>query len=527
LILAIVRVIAFWSEDPMLAYANNYDKIRSMRVFGLQPRNSQKPLYAGTPEQPWRYFKKTDSWHRISYFSSDLSFKLVQYMTMRIFKQRDGSMDIKVGTIPILLGLFLGIGYIFFKAMAKPFAAMGFALWILLIFDPVNLLFLNTWYLEFSAFAVTVLLVGTAWLWFVDLISTRSVIGWGSAWLFIIALNRNQYMFILLAILPLGILIIHQAERLDCSFFRTKKLTIAIIIIILPILIFGSKFGQLESTNNANRVDTVFGALLSATNDEAGMVKDLGLSYDCTRFVGKNWYTISHTDLYQYCPKVMKLPLWRIGLAVAKHPMAVYTIIETISTNHRGFLLKYLGQIEGSEFKKISDQHGFTYVSADQLLTTLPSHWINMIILICAIGPGIAGIMAWFMGKFRLSMMFMLNFIIFNYILIASILGDGYIEIERHTMLCFSFGILFFIFMLFWCGVGMHKLFLYFIGNNKNSCHRSGNNRIEEPCVPATSPVQTGRFGTVCRKRVGSGPIGGEPTTVGRQIRDLQGRLAY
>ncbi len=41
--------------------------------------------------------------------------------------------------------------------------------------------------------------------------------------------------------------------------------------------------------------------------------------------------------------------------------------------------------------------------------------------------------------------MFLLNGLLFNYALFSSILGDGYMEVERHAILCFSFGALFFI----------------------------------------------------------------------------------
>lgn len=154
LVVATLRAITFWATDPMLAYANNFDQIRTLRTFGLQPRDAQKTLYAATPDQPWRYFIQGDEWHSPTYPSSDLLFKLVQYGTMVAFSSSDGSMDIKIGTVPLLIGWFLGIWLIFRKLITNPLTGFGFAGWVLLVTDPINLLFLNTWYAEFSTFAI-------------------------------------------------------------------------------------------------------------------------------------------------------------------------------------------------------------------------------------------------------------------------------------------------------------------------------------------------------------------------------------
>jgi hypothetical protein len=255
---------------------------------------------------------------------------------------------------------------------------------------------------------------------------------------------------------------------------------------MLPVLVFSGAFGRLgllnaidnpitdavpkyrgfsmiEILNNANRADTVFGALLPATNDQAGMMKDLGLPYDkCKGFIGKNWYD-SWTDFERYCPEITKLPLFRIGIAAIKHPAAIHAIIQTISRDHRGFLQNHLGQIEGSKYSKITSESGFTYFSFDQLLAALPGFWITIIIYICALGPGVAGITAMVIGKFRWGIMLIFNCIMFNYILLSSILGDGYYEIGRHVILCFSYGAMFFVFLLIGCYHGMHKLIMYLI----------------------------------------------------------------
>ncbi|MGP1681631.1 MAG: hypothetical protein ACTS8S_04810, partial [Giesbergeria sp.] len=188
----------------MLAYANNYDQIRTLKVFGLHPKDSPTALYAMTPERPWRHFIQTDKLHAPIYPSSDLIFKTIQFGAMAAFRDSEGAMDIKIASAPVLIGWLLGIWLIFRRLTTKPLAALGFAGWILLVADPINLLFLNTWYAEFAAFAIATLFVGIAWLWLFRLISLRWALIWGSACLIVLSLNRNQYMFLLPAVAGLA-----------------------------------------------------------------------------------------------------------------------------------------------------------------------------------------------------------------------------------------------------------------------------------------------------------------------------------
>ena len=54
------------------------------------------------------------------------------------------------------------------------------------------------------------------------------------------------------------------------------------------------------------------------------------------------------------------------------------------------------------------------------------------------------------MKQRRWAFMFLLSGLLFNYALFSSILGDGYFELERHAILCFSFGALFFVLVGSW-----------------------------------------------------------------------------
>lgn len=471
LVAAALRAISFWAADPMLAYANNYDQIRTLRVFGLHPKDSPKSLYQMTPEHPWRYFVKADAWHAPVYPSSDLLFKAIQFGTMAVFRSSDGAMDIKIATAPALLGWLLGIWLIFKRMTSKPLAALGFSSWILLVADPINLLFLNTWYAEFSAFAISTLFVGIAWLWLFELVSLRWALLWGSACLAILSFNRNQYMFLLPAVAGLAgtMLALSRSHQRPSPASAAKWVLIATAC-LLPMLVYNAAAKKNIYIETAtNRINTVFGALLPASKDPSKMLEKIGMSPEgCMRFSGQSLYSRSEEEFKTHCPKSLTLSLSRIAKAVVLEPATLVTVIGHIAKNHNGFLQHHIGHIEGadtayidngvrpyfngSEFRTPPDSANISgsiqpyyRQSVDPLLKRISVGATELLIWLAAVGPALAALVAWGLKQNRWAFMFLLNGLLFNYALFSSILGDGYFELERHAILCFSFGALFFV----------------------------------------------------------------------------------
>ena len=449
LIAATLRAFTFWAADPMLAYANNYDQIRTLKVFGLHPKDSPKALYERTPEHPWRYFIEADIRHKATHPSSDRIFKSIQFSTMAAFRADDGVMDIKIAAVPVLLGWLVGVWLIFRKLIARPLAALGFAVWILVVADPINLLFLNTWYAEFSAFAVTTLFVGIAWLWLFQRVSLRKALIWGAVCLALISFNRNQYMFLLLAVaLLVGAALLLSRQRGKLSAASVAKWVLVAVACLLPVLAYNAaakKRMYLETATN--RIDTVFVALLPASKDPSRMLERLGLPPECMRFMGESLYTRPIPEFETHCPESMRLPLLRIAKAVALEPGPLVTIIWNIAQHHRGFLQRHIGHIEGGENAYIDTASGIQpyYQSIDPLIQGLSAQAAALLIYVAALGPAFAALAAWRLRQRRWALMFLLNGLLFNYALFSSILGDGYMEVERHAILSFSFGALFFI----------------------------------------------------------------------------------
>jgi hypothetical protein len=106
----------------------------------------------------------------------------------------------------------------------------------------------------------------------------------------------------------------------------------------------------------------------------------------------------------------------------------------------------------GSEFRTVRDNaridssnQPYYRQSIDPLLTRISVGTTALLIWLAALGPALAALVAWVLKQGRWAFVFLLNGLLFNYALFSSILGDGYFELERHAILCFSFGALFFV----------------------------------------------------------------------------------
>jgi len=452
LVVATLRAATFWAADPMLAYANSYDQMRTLKPFGLYLKGSSYPPYLGPVEQPWRYFIKADEQHAPTHPSSDLLFKALQIGVMTMFRTSDGVMDIKNAAAPLLIGWLLGIWLIFRKLTAKPLAALGFAVWILWVADPINLMFLNTWYAEFSALVLTTLFVGIVWMWLFELVSQRRALLWGAVCLALISFNRNQYMFLLpsVALLVAVALILSRprSTRLAASWAQWALIATACMLPTLAYNAAAKKHMYVETATN--RVDTVFVALLPASKNPDRMLERLGLPPECMQFMGESLYTRPIPEFETHCPKSMRLPLLSIAKAVALEPGCLATIIWNIAQHHKGFLQHHVGHVEGADYVYIDTSDGIRpyHQSINPLIQGLSARAAVLLIYFAALGPVLTTLAAWALKQGRWAFMFLLNGLLFNYALFSSILGDGYMELERHAILCFNSGALFLVLLV-------------------------------------------------------------------------------
>jgi len=447
LALMLARAVTLWAADPLLGYANNWDQVRTTAVFGLKPRDSGQEIHAGTPEQPWRFYIQAAPMGPPIYPSSDLLVKAVQVAAMKVFSGPDGVMDIKVAGAALLIGWLAGVLWVFVRLLARPAAALGFALWCCVVADPINLLFLNTLYAEFSAFMAATLLVGVLWLWLEKRLATRWTLLVGGTLVLFLGLHRNQWAYLGVALLPVALALAWVGRQRGGVFSRRAALgwaLLAAVVCAAPVMMFQRPADDLmKLITSANRVNTVMHMLLPASEDPPAMLRAMKLPESCLAMSGKHWWAAPAAEFEANCPPIMRLPLMRIGRALAAEPQVMVPIIKTIALRYRGFVQGNLGQVEGQRLASISDSDNRARASFNEVIMWLAPGWVQALIWLSIVGPFVlaaAGLVAGRADGRRWAVVFAAQGLLFNYGWFSALFGDGYVDVERHASLCFSFG---------------------------------------------------------------------------------------
>ena len=137
--------------------------------------------------------------------------------------------------------------------------------------DPVNFLFLNTWYAEFPAFVSLTILGGILLAWYFRALPRKAMLQVGGAALFMLALNRKQYMFLPLALWLMAFAATAlQAHGRAAIRQSARAWGLWLLAALLTVAWMGSSLGQLKMAAQANRTDTIFGAILPLERIGAG-----------------------------------------------------------------------------------------------------------------------------------------------------------------------------------------------------------------------------------------------------------------
>ena len=138
----------------------------------------------------------------------------------------------------------------------------------------------------------------------------------------------------------------------------------------------------------------------------------------------------------------MNLPLRRMLFALAADPAALARMVWRATGEGQGFVLSYLGQVQGGRFTHIAELDGMTARSVDELLRALPRPLWRVLALGGLVLPALLAVWAARQRKAGWPTALWALEIAVLYVFFSSLLGDGYVEIHRHAVLCYSLGCL-------------------------------------------------------------------------------------
>ena len=429
------RVGAIVTAAPMLGYANQFDMRRISACVGLWPDVGLDAQLQAHPESPLSKYVPGPRRADECYLSSELLFVAPAVL----MASTAGFVSLRlVGAIKAF-ALFAAAFALNVLLRSRPAWMMLHAVvFAVVICDPMNTLWMNSLYTEFSAllgaYAATVLLV---------LIAERSrgeagvVPAMTAAFvcaLVLLGLSRQQH-----ALLP-AVLAFPAAIAL---WRRQRRAVTAIVVTVALIAVAQlTVIGRHPTIAQANNADTALGAILPASTDQALTAHRLGLPDACLASVGATWYQPMGESLQLTCPQVFAMSRAAMLGLMLTEPVTVARAMLRALPQLQDWRLGYLGTVEGQAFggaETVRQVAGSGAASMAAVVTAMtPSQFLLMLVASMIVLAGAAPLMIFsLVGQRNAGLVvtvYALSATVW-YAIATSVLGDGYVEVARHAQL--------------------------------------------------------------------------------------------
>lgn len=455
ILVGVLRMLVINFTSPIMAYGNNYDFIRQSSCTGLwqnYPDRLKTEKNADAPVNALIF--DGDKNPELCLISVDNIFPYIATIFHRIGDRvdfREVSLWKVVFIVIFALLLFLQIG--------SYAAKVSLAVIFLLVFgDFGNLLYLNTFYQEFSVICASFLSLSAVVL-LVEMPDQpkKGFIALTIFSLIWLGLAKQQY-------LPFASVLSLAAAAIVFLRWRTKPLFLIffLVSILIPVV-----YGQLNkgdtaymrSLNFANKTDAFLDAVLPEATDKQAALSYLGLPSSCMDGIGKSWYSPG-VALKHPCPEVEHLSRFQLIKLFVLDPPTFYMPLYKAVVRTNPFGAYYLGYLENPADPRTQRYESlFKGTSFTTFLALFPPQAQCLLALLSVVCGGVlfCNLAAWTSSK-ELTRLILAMIAVGGgttiYTIASSVFGDAYVEIPRHAMV-FMIGAAFQI-----CGIGLASAYL-------------------------------------------------------------------
>lgn len=429
--IGVLRLALVAWHEPMAGYANQYDTIRSSACLGLWPDVPEAERTQAHPAAPIARHVRGPVDREGCYPSTTVALAFAAaalHGAAHAAGVADAAFDLRwLGTL--LFVLYAGTAAFVqwrLREQAGP-AALHALLFALVLSDPFDALWFNTLYTEAGA-----LLGAYASLAALALVAVHRRHARVAGVLLVLgtlALGASRVQHLLLPVVALAAWAwLVQGQRA----MRVALALAAVAWVAALALAIAIQAGR-PTLAQANRVDTVFGALLPAADDPAAMAERLGLRRECGGLVHVTWYLRRGHDLEQVCPEALALPLSRIAAGSVRSP------IVTARAFLRGVLLaggwrpSYVGEVAGGSYARVD-----AGPSVAGFVATLGYGGALALWLVPIAAGLVAAVVLWRRRKEAAPPLAVLLLALGAFVAstwASSLFGDGYSELARHLHL--------------------------------------------------------------------------------------------
>jgi hypothetical protein len=356
LTLALLRAGSLVFAEPFTAYANQYDMTRSSACLGLWPQTADGSLRESRVPEPQADYRYDGLRNEACYPSTvvglagialglDAAVEWLRGTPTRDFDLR------QIGALQLAL-LFALAALLHRQLGTHPRLALAHAgLLLVVLADPINSLYANTFYTEFAA-----LLGAYAALGALLLMSLRERVGWPLALLFALGLaalglSRVQHLLLPIALVVCALLGVRGRASLPQ---RAVWATLALLIPLAQLQLQGSA----GAVDQANRTNTILGGVLSSSSDPDTTAARLGLSTRCAELSHTNWYQRRGLDPIAECPQLMQVSRARLLWVLATEPRTSLVLLANGLALGSDWRMAYVGERSGGDWLRVSGPEG-------------------------------------------------------------------------------------------------------------------------------------------------------------------------
>lgn len=438
--ITLIKMLVVVFSNPIVGYANNYDFLRQSSCIGLWQNYKNKPKTSANIERPINnLIYDKDINRELCMKSIDNAFPYAA----TLFHDIGDTLDFREIS-------FFKLGYIIFLMITMlfrvsiPTVRASIALTFLFIFvfifgDFYNLLYFNTFYLEFSVISGLFLTISMG-VWLSVSQDKPTAFDFILSLIFLIwlAFSKQQYspMASILSLFYAVIIFIR---------WKIKKTTYLLIGLsaLFPIIFSAlnrDDFGHMRAVNFANKTDTFLGAVLPESNHKIFILNKLGLPDSCLQGVGKDWYNPEIQQNHP-CPEIEKISRFLLVKIFIEEPKTFFNPIYKSILRARPSFYKDYGKFENSDDSKLQKFEIIIKTSLTTMLASIPL-FLYEIIALSSIILGVITTLLWIIfiahdnniiQKSAIAM-FSLGGITTTYAFVSSVFGDGYVDIEKHSI---------------------------------------------------------------------------------------------
>lgn len=355
-LLGAARLLAMWAHDPLIAYANSYDETRYTSCFHLYPdRPADIPPQRNSPDAPYSGYRFIASGDPMCYWSSEWLFQGVTALIYRVDNVVTGAVVHSVRWIGalrmlVLLALSATFSIAWLRRGESGAAIANAALLPLLLADPGNTLYLNTFYAEWTALLAAYALIALILLWRDDRASRAGFLLLALA-AGMLATSKIQHLLLPLA-LAVVVLVLDHLRRRRIGWRAVALLFGSLAGLSFQIIQMQRDDAMMQAIRQYNAADVVFTALLPFAEDRRALLAQLGIDPACAIYSGDNAWQLPDLP-YRACRGLIDFNRARELGALLRNPRLSARLAGHGVLALDPWVAEDIGHIEGRDFAGI------------------------------------------------------------------------------------------------------------------------------------------------------------------------------